>query len=583
MSEVQTPATQAPRSHARPPAPPIDRATDYARRVLDGELIAGPHVRAACTRHLRDLEEGLGRGLTWSVDHAARAIAFFEEVLYLNGGQFEGQPFILQPWQAFVIGSLFGWLKGDVRRFRVAYVETAKGSGKSPLAAGIGMYGLTADGEARAEIYAAATKKDQAMVLFRDAVAMFTQSPELSARLSPSGMGERIWNLAYHATGSFFRPIAADEGQSGPRPHIGLVDEVHEHKTMDVVEMLRAGTKSRRQALMFLITNSGAGETTPCGRYHAYAIEIATAARQDDTFFAYVCAVDEGDDPLLDESCWPKSNPSLQLANLPGMDYLRDQVREARGMPAKESIVRRLCFCQWTGAISPWLSATIWEPCRRDFRLEDLRGRRAWAGLDLSSTTDLTSLVLAVEPEDESEPVALLSFCWLPEDGLRDRADRDRVPYDVWHRQGFLETTPGKAISRRHVLMRMAQIFSQFDMQGLAYDRWRIEDLKQLAADDGVPLPEMLAFGQGYKDMGPALDVFEAGLLNHTLAHNGHPVFTWCASNAVTDIDPAGNRKLNKVKATGRIDIVVAAVMAEACRVRATETIPEITQGLVAL
>ena len=231
--------------------------------------------------------------------------------LYRPAGAFEGQPFILDDWQAFIVGSLYGWqrfdaqLEGWVRRFRVAYVETAKGSGKSPLAAGVGMYGLTADGEARAEIYAAATKRDQAMILFRDAVAMRQHSPSLMKRLTTSGTGENVWNLAYTASGSFFRPISADDGASGPRPHVALLDEVHEHKTAQVVEMLRAGTKSRRQALIFMITNSGAGKTTPCGIYHDYGCEVAAGKRVDDAFFAFVCGVDPDDDPLADERCWP--------------------------------------------------------------------------------------------------------------------------------------------------------------------------------------------------------------------------------------------------------------------------------------
>jgi phage terminase large subunit-like protein len=571
-------AGRKPARSRRKPAAPVDRATAFAHSVLAGETIAGPHVRAACRRHLADLETGAERGLIWSAEAAAEAIAFFEEVLRLNGGDFEGLPFILQGWQAFVVGSLYGWLRDDgsrarrvgpldfPRRFRVAYVETGKGSGKSPLAAGVGMKGLTADGEARAEIYAAATKKDQAMVLFRDAVAMADQSPELAARLTKSGVGEATWNLAYRATASFFRPIAADEGQSGPRPHIGLIDEYHEHKTDVVYQLMRAGTKSRRQALILLITNSGAGLTTPCGLMHDYATQVAAGAKVDDAFFSFVCGLDEGDDPITDETCWPKANPSLQFANLPGYQYLREQVTEARGMPSKEAIVRRLNFCQWTAAISPWLSAAVWEPCRRDFTAADLRGRRAWGGLDLSSTTDLTAFILLVEPAEAGEPWHMLPWAWLPEGGpdftLRHRADRDRVDYPAWVKQGHLETTPGAAISKRHVLQRVAQICAEFEVQHIAADRWRLEDFKQQAADDGISLPELIPFGQGFKDMSPALDTFETAILNRTVAHNGHPVLTWCAANAVTDSDPAGNRKLNKVKATGRIDLVVAAVMA---------------------
>ena len=179
-------------------------------------------------------------------------------MLKLNGGDFEGLPFKLLLWQKFVVGSLFGWQGADgYRRCRVAYVETAKGSGKSPLAAGIGMKGLVADGEARAGIYSAATKKDQAMILFRDAVAMVDQSPALAQRLQKSGTGEKCWNLAYQAAGSFFRPISSDDGQSGPRPHVALGDEVHEHKTNAVVEMLRAGTKSENGSDFSLIKRVG--------------------------------------------------------------------------------------------------------------------------------------------------------------------------------------------------------------------------------------------------------------------------------------------------------------------------------------
>ena len=559
------------RSKVQAPAATVDldRATDYAHRVLAGEIIAGPHVRNACSRHLADLQAAAERGLIWSLPHSLDAIAFFEEVLCLNGGDHEGKPFILQPWQAFIIGSLYGWQRQDdhnglVRRFRSAYVETGKGSGKSPLAAGIGMHGLTADGEARAEVYAAATKKDQAMVLFRDAVAMYQQSGELSKRLTSSGAGENIWNLAYRATASFFRPISADDGQSGPRPHVALIDEVHEHKTNTVAEMMRAGTKSRRQALIFMITNSGAGKTTPCGIYHAYAADLAAGKLQDDAFFGFVCGLDEGDDPLTDEACWPKANPSLQFANLPGIQYLREQVTEARGMPAKEAIVRRLNFCEWTAAINPWLSGAVWDPCQQDFSIADLRGRRAYAGLDLSSTTDLTAFVLLVEPAEAGEPWSILPWCWLPKQGIADRVQRDRVDYEAWAKQGHLELTPGAAISKRHVLQRVAQICSEFDVQSIAADRWRLADFKQIAEDEGIELPTMIDFGQGFKDMSPALDEFETAILNRTVRHNGHPVLTFCAANAVTTSDPAGNRKLDKVKATGRIDLVIASVMAYA-------------------
>lgn len=556
----------------------IDRVTDYARRVQAGEVIAGPHVRDACARHLRDLETGHERGLAWRPDLAADWIAFFEEVLRLNGGEFEGKPFLLLDWQAFIVGSIGGWIADDgYRRFRVVYVETGKGSGKSPLAAGIGMKGLVGDGEPRAEIYAAATKKDQAMVLFRDAVAMYQLSPLLFANLLPSGTSQNIWNLAYERHGSFFRPISADESNSGPRPHMSLIDEVHEHKTNAVIEMQRAGTKSRRQALIFMITNSGAGKTGPCWQYHDYGAKVCAGQIQDDSFFAFVCALDLNDDPFADEGCWPKVNPSLQQANLPGVKYLREQVTEARGMPSKEAVVRRLNFCQWTDAQSPWLSADVWTRAARSYDWQQLCGRRAWAGLDLSSTTDLTALVFYVEPAEPGEPWCLVPFAWMPDHELSRREEQDRVPYRDWIKRGFLQTTPGAAISKLHVLQRLVALCAFFDVQLLSYDRWRIEDLKMLAQEHGLTLPPMHPFGQGYKDMSPAIERFETELLNGELVHPDHPVLTWCAANAVTNSDDAGNRKPSKEKAIGRIDLIVGAVMAVGCANKAeVEQVPGI-------
>jgi len=481
----------------------------------------------------------------------------------LSEGEFEGLPFVLLDWQQFIVGSLFGWKTLDgYRRFRVAYVETGKGSGKSPLAAGVGMIGLTADDEARAEIYAAATKKDQAMVLFRDAVAMYKLSPELHKRLKPSGVGESVWNLAYFEKGSFFRPISADDGQSGPRPHMALIDEIHEHRNNTVVEMMRAGTKSRRQALIFMNTNSGASKTSACWNYHDYACKVAAGTMVDDAFFGYVCSLDEGDDPFSDEKCWAKVNPSLQGANLPGMKYLREQVVEARGMPSKEALVRRLNFCQWTDATNPWISADIWLGAAREYDWREFRGRRAWAGLDLSSTTDLTGLVLYIEPVEPGEPWRLVPFAWLPEEGLQRKEELDRVPYLAWRAAGYLETTPGRAISKLVVIKKLVELSSFFELQTVGYDRWRIEDLKSLASDNDIQLPEMKPFGQGYKDMSPAVEAFETALLNGEVVHPGNPVLTWCASNAVITSDAAENRKLDKEKATGRIDLMVASVMA---------------------
>lgn len=559
----------------RPRSTSKDPVTKYAKAVADGKIIAGPHVRDACRRHLHDLADGHERGLVFDLDAVDRAIGFFRDVLRLNGGEYEGVPYDLLDWQAFIVGSLFGWKGEDgYRRFRIAYIETAKGSGKSPLAAGIGLYGMMADGEAGAEIYAAATKKDQAMILFRDAVAMVQHSPELSARITKSGTGLNVWNLANLLTRSFFRPISSDDGQSGPRPHIALLDEIHEHKDGYVVEMLKAGQKSRRQPMLVGITNSGTDKRSVCWDYHDYGAKVSALQLKDDAFFAYICAMDEGDDPFKDEKCWHKANPSLRFG-LPGMRYLREQVTQARGMPSKESIVKRLNFCQWVEAESPWISADAWFACEdKKFDLRRLIGRRCWGGLDLSSTQDLTALVLEFEPTEDDPYWRQLEWFWLPGDGLHDKADKDRVPYIAWRDGGFLIALPGRAINKLAVVKQLAEIAALYDLQQLGYDRWRIEDLKMILDQEGISLP-LVPFGQGFKDMAPAVDEYERRLIDRQLKHSGNPVMTWCAANAVVMTDPAGNRKVAKEKATGRVDGIVAAIMATGTTISATQQQPE--------
>lgn len=534
--------------------------TAYALAVTQGGILAGPHVRDACARHLRDLEHGPGRGLVWDVAAVARVIGFFRDVLRLNGGEFEGKPFELLSWQVFIVGSLFGWKTEEgVRRFRVAFVLTGKGSGKSPLAAGIGHYMLVSDDEPRAEIYAAATKKDQAKVLFRDAVAMVSLSPELDDRLLMSG-GTDKHNIAYLATGSFFRPISSEErgrGQSGPRPHCALLDEVHEHPSNAMVEFLRAGTKGRRQALIMMITNAGSDRHTVCGEYADYAAKICAGAIEDDSFFGYVCGLDEDDDPLLDEECWVKANPSLGVTIPP--KYLREQVREARAIPSKQNLVLRLNFCRWTESESTWLSRETWMACEAEIGLDDYYGREFFGGIDLSGKRDLTALAM-VFANDDGTLDAFVEF-WTPADTLRERAEMDRVPYELWRDQGHLLTTPGKTVDYGWVASRMGDLSGDFRPRAVLFDRWRIDDLRRELDDQGVGI-ELVECGQGFRDMGPAVEALEAEILNGRLRVHTNPVLRWNVASTVLESDPAGNRKFTKRKATGRIDGVVALAMA---------------------
>ena len=545
----------------------LDLATHYAREVVAGELPAGPHVRDSCARHLRDLEEGPARGLYWDPEAAARVIRFFGAVLKLAGGEHEGQPFLVEPWQAFVLGSLFGWKNADgYRRFRVAFVEAGKGSGKSPLSAGIGLYGLVADGEPRAEVYAAAAKKDQANILFRDAVAMVRQSPALASRLRFSGGEGREYNIAHLASGSFFRPISSDDSQSGPRPHIALLDEIHEHKDGNVVEMMRAGTKGRRQALIFMITNSGVDRTSVCYDYHEYGAQVAAGDFEDDSFFSYICALDEDDDPFEDPSCWAKANPSLGVTIQPS--YLEEQVTQAKGMPAKESIVRRLNFCQWVDAANPWIDGDLWRACIDEFDPDELAGRPCFGALDLSGTRDLTALALLFPPLDEDEPLRAMVEFWTPGDTLVERARRDRVPYDAWVRDEYLTAPPGRAVDYGFVANRLGEIDAMYELRGLAFDPYRIKYLEKELHDAGIEI-DLVPHGQGVGRssesglwMPHSVDTLEAHILEAAMRILKNPVLNWNAASAVVLSDPKGNRTLDKRRSTGRIDGIVALAMA---------------------
>ena len=316
-------------------APAKSPVTTYAEAVQAGDIVAGPFVRLAAARHLRDLETGPARGLHFDHDAAERALRFFG-FLQLAEGEFAGKPFNLELWQQFIIGSLFGWMGADgYRRFRKAYIEIGKGNGKSPLAAGVGLYGLVADGEAGAEIYSAAVTRDQAGILWTDAKHMVEASAALRDRIDIN-----VSNLAFSATNSYFRPVSSEaRSLDGKRVFMALVDELHEHRTPMVVDKMQAGTKGRRQPLIFEITNSGYDRTSVCWQHHEYSRQILEGTLEDDGWFAYIAALDEGDD-YRDRDVWIKANPNLGVSIT--HKYLEEQVREADGMPAKANIVKRL-------------------------------------------------------------------------------------------------------------------------------------------------------------------------------------------------------------------------------------------------
>ena len=502
------------RARKKPGTPPsISAAPDpvlaYALEVGAGRIVAGPLVRKACERHIADLAGGPKRGLVWRLDRALHAIEFFPDVLRLPDVEkdqvtgddvilFEdAEPFRLAAWEKFIIGSLFGWYNDDrTRRFRVAYIEVGKGNGKSPLAAGIGLYMLTADGQQSAEIYAAAAIKDQAKIQYRDATNMVQASDDLQAIVEQHGQKE-VYNLVNRKTGGFFKPISAEKrGLDGKRVHCALIDELHEHSNALVADKMRAGTKGRRNALIFEITNSGFDRTSVCYQHHEYSERVlggTVPLTDSDSWFCYVAGLDEGDDPLTDETCWIKANPNLGVSIQPR--YLRDQVSEARGMPSKESIVRRLNFCEWVDAENPWIDGDLWRACEEDFDLAELAGRKGFGGLDLSGARDLTAHAVAF-PRDDGGVDAFVEF-WTPGDTLIERAREDRVPYDAWVKAGHMRATPGRSVDYSFVSERIGEQQQDFELDGIAFDPYRIKYFERDLEAASIEV-KLVPHAQGY-------------------------------------------------------------------------------------
>lgn len=574
--------------------PKLPRVKDpvawYAKHVVDRRILAGPYVRAACRRHLDDLKRSADPAWPYRFDlkRAQRAREFFPDFLTV---EFDGAvvPFELLDWAAFAVGSIFGWVdkKTGYRRFRKAYLETAKGSGKTPLLAGIGLFLMLMDNEMSAEVYLAGAKREQSMIAFRDLAHMVERSPRLRLfHLLKAGKnpGSQFTHLP---SASFIRPVASDKSKSGPRVHGALIDEMHEHKDRYTTDMLQAGFKGRKQPLIVVTTNSGFDRNSLCWEWHEHACAVVEGLREDETLFAYVMALDIGDDPLLDESCWPKTNPALDITVT--KTYLRSQVNEAREIPGRESGVRRLNFCEWTDAELTWMTRNAWVANEHDMGTPD-RGRlivpdfapmpdvgpaECFLGLDLSFAFDLTALALVFP--DGKDLWAWIEY-FTPIDTAAEREKKDRVPYLQWIKQGLIHGVPGKVVRKEQVGARVNEIMDTYDLRWAAYDRYRHKELEMEMVEAGVRAP-WIEHPQGFR-RGGQLDLvgadgkkldnplwmpdsvqkLETRIIERTIKIQPSPVTRWQVSSVVIRQDPAGtgNRVFDKAKAVGRIDGIVA-------------------------
>jgi len=528
----------------------------YCRGVLDGTVPASQMIRAAVQRHLDDLQDGRARGLHFDRQAAEYAAQFFG-LLKHSKGEWAGKAFELAPWQQFIVWSLFGWKRADgLRRFRTAFVMVPRKNGKSTISAGLGLYLLTVDGEPGAEIYSAATKRDQAKITWDEAVRMSRASPALASMVEHWRSSD---TLSVSATASKFQPLGADaDTMDGLNIHGAIIDELHAHRTSAVVDVLDTATGARRQPLTFEITTAGFDRESICYQHYQYSRDVLRGTVRDDAWFAYIAEIDDGDD-WQDERTWAKANPNLGVSVK--LDDLQRKAEKARHMPAAQNGFRRLHLNEWTQQSDRWIDLDLWDAnFTRGVKAEDLAGRAGYGGLDLSAVSDLSAWVVAFPRDDGSGVLDLWCRFWCPEARVLDRDNRYAEQYQAWARAGFLETTPGDAIDYQYIKAKILEDASRFRIVDLNVDRlFQGYGLSIELADEGL---NVIGMGQGFLSMAAPMKTFERLLLSKQLNHGNHPVLRWMAGNVAVRQDPAGNLKPDKAQSQGRIDGIVATAMA---------------------
>lgn len=544
--------------------------SQYIDDVLTGRQVACKWVRLACERHQRDLANGQDRGLKFDDAAARHAIDFFRFLRH-SKGEWSGQTVELEPWQQFVIALVFGWMAQDdqgswLRRFRTTFLEVARKNGKSTIAAGVGLYLFDADGEPGAEVYTAATKRDQARITHSEATRMVKASPFLRRRIRTFKDNLNILNTA-----AKFEPLGSDtDSMDGLNVHGAIVDELHAHKNRETWDLLDTATGSRRQALMFGITTAGVDRQSLCWDMHEYTEKILVGLVQDDSFFGLIYTLDpkvvdvdgrvieEGDD-WEDERCWVKANPNLGVSKK--IEDMRRKALQAKEMPTMLNSFLQRELNVWTQATVRWVNAPKWLACNQPVDADGLLGRTCYGGLDLSSTTDVTAFVLVFSPQVPTDPYQVICRFWIPEETMKLRTKRDRMQYQTWVRQGYMVTTPGDAVDHDFVLAEIEELRQRYDIQEIAFDRWGAAHVQTKLQDMGGE-DWLVQFGQGFASMSAPMNELERLILSGRLAHGGNPVLTWMAGNLVATMDSAGNKKPDKAKSTEKIDGMVALIMA---------------------
>jgi phage terminase large subunit-like protein len=483
---------------------------------------------------------------------ADRAVRLINNLTHTKG-VFAGQSFDLRPWQVKIVKQLFKTRRDGLRQYRTCLLMLPRKNGKSELAAALAIYFLLFDGEIGAEVYSAAADKDQAALVFNVAAQMIRNDPELEATCEIIDSQKRV---VHRRSGSFYRAISAEAySKHGFNASVVIYDELHAAPTRELWDVLSTSQGARAQPLMMAITTAGYDRRSILWELYAHAKKVAENPTLDPTFLPIIFEAPVEAD-WTDEKVWKKANPALgDFRSLQDMQILAARAKE---IPAQENTFRRLYLNQWTEQASRWVSMPTWDACRTGVDRASLRGRKCYVGMDLSTTKDLTALV-AVFPDDDGGFDVLPRF-FVPKGTIQERARRDRVPYDLWHRDGYLDATAGETVDYEAVRAVLNGWSDEFDVRSLAYDPWNATDLvTRLEQQDGFVCVKMR---QGFPSLTAPSKSLEKAILSRSLRHDGHPVLRWNVSNVAVEEDAAGNIKPSKTESTERIDGVVALVMA---------------------
>lgn len=488
-------------------------------------------------------------------DPAERVISFFRQKLRHTKGEWAGQEFALLPWQEHIVRALFGTLRPDgLRQYRTALISVPRKQGKSTLAAGMGLYLTFSDRERGCEVYSAAADRDQAAIVFNTARDMVLASPDLRSR---AHIFRRVievpkWNAIY-------RVLSADvKTKHGLNAHGVVFDELHAQPNRDLWDVLTTATGARLQPLVLAITTAGYDRQSICYEIYDYAKKVLSGVIDDPSFFAYIAEAGEQAD-WQDPETWRGANPSL--GTTVSEEYLAQEAGRAREMPAYQNTFRRLHLNQWTQQATRWIDINVWNDNAGPKIDEDaLRGRECYGGLDLASVSDMVAWVMVFPNPRDREEIQVLPRFWCPEARLTDTHNRYRDQYQAWRQQGYLQTTRGDAIDYAFVKQQILEDAKRFRLIEMGVDR--LFQAHQLATELLQERLTVIGMGMGFLSMAAPCQEFERRLLNRKVRHGGNPVLMWNADNVAVDQDPAGNKKPDKATSQGKIDGIVALLIA---------------------